>query len=152
MFRHLNSLALFLILASTPLFAGDCDVLKATFEKWIAAYDKHDLAGTMEIFADDVNFSFQGAPDAKRTDLERDYRTDFAKADQKARWIPKFEEFECSGTLGFVRSTWQLEITTPDGKKEIKAENRSIDVLRLTDDGSWKIFRSLNYPVKAPGK
>ena len=38
------------------------------------------------------------------------------------------------------------------GKIEIKAENRSVDILRLSEDGSWKIFRSLNYPVVAPKK
>src|SRR5437762_3453831 len=57
----------------------------------------------------DVNFSFQGAPDAKKADLEKSYRDEFAHPEQSRRWIPKFEEFECSGNLGLVRSTWRLE-------------------------------------------
>ena len=132
--------------------ATECEALHSVFEKWIAAYGRRDLAGTMSIFADDVNFSFQGAPDAKKADLEKSYREEFAHPEQSRRWIPKFEEFQCSGDLGFVRSTWQLEVKNADGKSEIKAENRSIDVLRRTESGEWKIFRSLNYPVVAPKK
>jgi uncharacterized protein (TIGR02246 family) len=131
--------------------ADDCEALRSVFEKWVAAYANHDLTGTMSIFADDVNFSFQGSPDGKKADLEKGYRDEFAKPNQ-AKWVPKFEEFYCSGNLGFVRSTWRLEVTNADGKAEIKAENRSVDILRRSDDGSWKIFRSLNYPVSAAKK
>lgn len=140
----------FAILASVAR-ANDCDALRSVFEKWVAAYASHDLTGTMSIFADDVNFSFQGSPDAKKSDLEKGYREEFAKP-AKAKWVPKFEESYCSGNLGFVRSTWRLEITGAEGKAEIKAENRSVDILRRSDDGSWKIFRSLNYPVSVPKK
>jgi uncharacterized protein (TIGR02246 family) len=140
------------IITASQLRAAECEALRSAFEKWVAAYANRDLTGTMSIFADDVNFSFQGTPDAKKPDLEKSYRDEFAHPEQSRRWIPKFEEFQCSGNLGFVRSTWQLEVTNADGKTEIKAENRSVDILRLSEDGTWKIFRSLNYPVVAPKK
>ena len=101
----------------------------------------------MSIFADDVIFSFQGSPDSNKPDLEKSYREEFAHPEESRIWLPKFEEFECSGDLGFIRSTWKLEVKTPDGKVEVKAENRSIDILRRSPDGEWKIFRSLNYPL-----
>lgn len=145
-------IAISVIVTASQLRAAECEALRSAFEKWIAAYANRDLAGTMSIFADDVNFSFQGAPDAKKVDLEKSYRDEFAHPEQSRRWIPKFEEFQCSGNLGFVRSTWRLEVTSADRKIEIKAENRSVDILRLSEDGSWKIFRSLNYPVVAPKK
>ncbi len=151
MIRRLSSILLVLVISQQlPLLAKDCDALRSTFESWIASYAKRDLDATMSIFADDVKFSFQGAPDAKKSDLEKSYRDEFSKPDQARRWIPKFEEIDCSGKIGFVRSTWQLEVTGADGKKEIKAENRSVDILRLTDDGTWKIYQSLNYPIVAP--
>src|SRR5207249_10988463 len=120
--------------------AAECEALQSVFEKWVSAYANHDLAGTMSIFADDVNFSFQGAPDAKKADLEKSYRDEFAHPEQSRRWIPKFEEFECSGNLGFVRSTWRLEARSSDGKAEIKAENRSVDILRLWRAEPGKYF------------
>ena len=144
-------LLLSFVVSSNLAMADDCDALRLVFEKWVAAYANHDLAGTMSIFADDVNFSFQGSPDAKKADLEKGYRAEFAKP-VEAKWVPKFEEFYCSGNLGFVRSTWRLEIMNADGKAEIKSENRSVDILRRSDDGTWKIFRSLNYPASASKK
>lgn len=152
MFRAAGLFVLFATLCLSTAVADDCDVLRAAFEKWVAAYANHDLAGTMSIFADDVNFSFQGSPDAKKADLEASYRDEFAKPGAAAKWVPKFEEFYCSGNLGFVRSTWRLEITNADGKTETKAENRSVDILRRSDNGRWTIFRSLNYPVNLPKK
>ena len=148
-YSTLTTLGLVIALAASVSAAAECEALRATFEKWIAAYANHDLAGTMSIFADDLNFSFQGSPDAKKGDLEKIYREEFAKPAQ-AKWVPKFEEFECSGNIGFVRSTWRLEVKGADGKIDIKAENRSIDILRRTVNGEWRIFRSLNYPVVAP--
>ena len=145
-------IAISVIVTISQLQAAECDALRSAFEKWVTAYTTRDLVGTTAIFADDVNFSFQGAPDAKKADLEESYRDEFAHPEQSRRWIPKFEEFQCSGKLGFVRSTWRLEVTSADGKIEIKAENRSVDILRLSEDETWKIFRSLNYPVVAPKK
>jgi len=150
--QYFFAIAIGVIITASPLRAAECEALRSVFEKWVAAYANRDLAGTMSIFADDVNFSFQGAPDAKKADLEKSYRDEFAHPEQSRKWVPKFEEFQCSGNLGFVRSTWRLEATSADGKVEIKAENRSVDILRLSEDGTWKIFRSLNYPVVAPKK
>ena len=64
---------------------AECEALRSVFEKWVVAYANHDLAGTMSIFADDVNFSFQGAPDAKKAGLEKSYRDEFAHPEQSRR-------------------------------------------------------------------
>jgi len=132
--------------------SADRGALRSTFKRWIDAYARRDLPGTMSIFADDVIFSFQGSPDGKKADLEKSYREEFAHPEVSRAWVPQFEEFECSGNLGFARSTWKLEVKTPDGKGEVKAQNRSIDILRRSTDGEWKIFRSLNYPLTPKSK
>lgn len=145
-------LAFALTLRAQQPSGSDCGELRSTFEKWVAAYSRHDLPGTISIFADDVNFSFQGQPDATKADLEKSYREEFARQNQLSRWVPKFEEFQCSGDLGFVRSTWRLEIKRGNDDWQVKVQNRSIDILRRTPSGEWKIIRSLNYPVVAPKK
>ncbi len=71
---------------------------------------------------------------------------EFAKPGGNSEWTPMFEEFECSGDLAFVRSTWELRVSRPDGTTAVQARNRSVDILRRTG-GQWRIFRSLNYPV-----
>ena len=92
-------MAVSVIITASQLRAAECEALRSAFEKWVAAYANRDLAGTMSIFADDVNFSFQGAADAKKADLEKSYRDEFAHPEQSRKWIPKFEEFQCSGNL-----------------------------------------------------
>ena len=64
-------MAISAIITASPLRAAECEALRSAFEKWVAAYANRDLAGTMSIFAADVNMSFQGAPDAKKADLEK---------------------------------------------------------------------------------
>lgn len=143
-----------LLLLATPFVHGqgmcpaaDKKLLQSTFEQWAKAYKARDLAGTVAIFADDVVFSFQNAPDQTRAQLEKGYRAEFAKPGSASEWVPMFEEFECSGDLAFVRSTWELRVPRPDGSSAVDARNRSVDILRRSPDGKWRIFRSLNYPV-----
>jgi uncharacterized protein (TIGR02246 family) len=124
----------------------NCEALRVSFQKWTAAYASRDLAGTMAIFADDLIFSFQGSPDASRSDLEKGYRASFSHPETSGEWVPHFEEVQCSGNLGFIRSTWRLEVKG-GGKTEVKEENRSIDIFRRLATGEWRIFRSLNYPL-----
>jgi uncharacterized protein (TIGR02246 family) len=126
--------------------APDKKQLQATFEQWVKAYKARDLPGTMAIFADDLVFSFQDAPDQTRAQMEKAYRAEFAKPNDTSEWVPMYEEFECSGDLAFARSTWELR-ATHEGSTTVLARNRSIDILRRSPDGKWRIFRSLNYPV-----
>src|SRR2546425_1595224 len=125
--QYFFAIAIGVIITASQLQAAECEPLRSAFEKWVAAYANRDLAGTMSIFADDINMSFQGAPDAKKPDLEKSYRDEFAHPEQSRRWIPKFEEFQCSGNLGFVRSTWRLEVKSADGTAQIKrSEERRV--------------------------
>src|SRR5207245_6168152 len=127
--QYFFAIAIGVIITASPLRAAECEALRSAFEKWVAAYANRDLAGTMSIFADDVNFSFQGARDAKKADLEKSYREEFAHPEQSRKWVPKFEEFECSGKLDFVRSTWRPEATRADAQVELRAEHRSVVIL-----------------------
>ena len=134
--------------ADVPL-AGDAVKARAAwgaFETWLVAYEKGDLAGVMAIFAPDVVFSWQGIPDQRLADLQAAYVADFESRAPGTAWVPQVEEVHAEGKLAFVRSRWEQVATAADGAKTVTARNRSIDVLRLDDDGQWRIFRSLNYP------
>src|SRR5437016_14533419 len=118
--------------------AAECEALQSVFEKWVAAYANHDLAGTMSIFADDVNFSFQGAPDAKKADLEKSYRDEFAHPEQSRRWIPKFEKSNAPGNLGSVVLIGRLRPRNSTAKQRIKPKTGSGTIWRLPKTGTWK--------------
>ena len=126
--------------------ANEADV-RQEFGAWVRAYQAHDLAGTMAIFAPEVRFEFQGAPDASWSDLKQSYAQEFARPGG-AIWIPHWDDIRVSGKIAAAFSLWQAFLTKPDGTKELRATNRSVDVLRRGTDCRWRIFRSLTYPVK----
>ena len=128
--------------------AGDvakAKVVWAQFEAWLDAYAKGDLDQVMSIFAKDVQFSFRGAPDQSYDQLRAGYIEDFKSRKPGAQWTPRVEEVYADGNLAFVRATWELVVTSTDGKHEVKERNRALDILRA-QDGRWVIFRSMNYP------
>jgi ketosteroid isomerase-like protein len=133
-------------MASPPLNgdAASAGEVQGTFERWLGAYEKGDLDSTMRIFDSEVIFAFQGGPDQNYAQLRRGYVEDFAARAPGTVWAPKIEEIYADGKLAFVRSRWELRVTT-GGNTVVKERNRSIDVLRHAADG-WKIIRSLNYP------
>jgi uncharacterized protein (TIGR02246 family) len=134
--------------AEVPL-AGDTAKAKAAwgaFETWLAAYEEGDLEGVMAIFAPDVVFSWQGLPDQRVADLRKAYVADLGSRAAGTTWVPTVEEVYADGRLAIARSRWQQVVTAADGTTTVTATNRSLDVLRLDDDGRWRIFRSLNYP------
>ena len=59
------------------------------------------------------------------------------------------DEVYADAKLATVRATWELMRKDSDGKVVVGARNRSLDVLRRSADGKWRIFRSVNYPGKA---
>lgn len=121
--------------------------LKSEFDRWAAAYDKGDLDGTMRIFAPDVVFQFQGGKDQGYDDLKRGYVGDFATRKPGTTWVPRIEEVHVEGSIGFVRSIWELRVKSPSGEAQVKARNRSVDIL-TRKSGDWRIIRSFNYPDK----
>jgi ketosteroid isomerase-like protein len=147
------ALAILLVAASAALAApplnGDATSageVQGTFERWLTAYEKGDLESTMRIFDPEVIFAFQGGPDQNYAELRKGYVADFATRAPGTVWAPKIEEIYADGKLAFVRSRWELGVTS-GGTTVVKERNRSIDALRRTADG-WKIIRSLNYPDK----
>jgi uncharacterized protein (TIGR02246 family) len=130
--------------------ATDADVrleLLSVFQSWTVAYDEGDLDGTMRIFAPQVLFAFQGGKDQTYDDLRQGYIQDFATRTPGTTWVPKIEEVYVEGSVGFVRSIWELKVKSETGETQTKARNRSVDILSKSS-GTWRIIRSFNYPEK----
>ncbi|HLX25299.1 MAG TPA: substrate-binding domain-containing protein [Usitatibacter sp.] len=127
-------------------FEGDPAAAKAvwaTFQRWVQAYDKADLEGTMSIFDAGVVFTFQGGPDQSYADLRKGYEQDFRSRPPGTSWVPLVDEVHADGNLAFVRATWELRVAGV-----AKEHNRSVDILRLSQ-GQWRIIRSFTFPEKS---
>jgi uncharacterized protein (TIGR02246 family) len=136
--------------ASPVKLSGDANgagEVWATFQSWVKAYDAGDVARIMDIFDKGVVFSFQGNRDESYDDLRRDYEADMKTRKPGTSWVPQVEEVYAEGKLAFVRSIWELRVSSEPAQSQVKARNRSMDVLRK-DDGKWHIIRSINYPEK----
>jgi uncharacterized protein (TIGR02246 family) len=136
--------------AGTPPMTGDTvngtQVLHV-FEQWTSAYEKGDLDGSMSIFAPNVVFAFQGSKDQNYEALRKGYVEDFATRKPGTVWVPRIEEVYVEGTVAIVRSVWELKVKSGSAEPEVKARNRSVDILS-NGSGSWHIIRSFNYPEK----
>lgn len=136
--------------AATPPMLGDTasgtQVLHV-FEQWTSAYEKGDLDGSMSIFAPSVVFVFQGSKDQGYEALRKGYVQDFATRQPGTVWIPRIEEVYVEGALAIVRSVWELQVKSGSAEAQVKARNRSVDILSK-GSGSWHIIRSFNYPEK----
>ncbi|HEX4860523.1 MAG TPA: nuclear transport factor 2 family protein [Rhizomicrobium sp.] len=127
---------------AAPCAKDGAPEIKAVYDRWLAAYRAHDLDGTMSIFAADVVFQFQGAPDASWQDLKASYAQEFASK-SAGMWSPEFRSIEVSDDLAAAFSEWRL---VENGTA--KAHNNSIDLFRRDAACHWHIVRSLNYPLK----
>ena len=136
--------------AGTPQMTGDAangtQVLHV-FEQWTSAYEKGDLNGSVSIFAPNVVFAFQGSKDQDYEALRKGYVQDFATRAPGTVWVPRIEEVYVEGTIAIVRSVWELKVQSGSGETQVKARNRSVDILSK-GSGSWRIIRSFNYPEK----
>ena len=137
-------------LASAAQVVGDtaagAQVLRV-FEHWTIAYEKGELEGTMSIFAPGVVFAFQGSKDQTNEDLRKGYVQDFATRQPGTAWVSRLEEVYVEGSVAIVRSVWELKVKSGSGETQVKARNRSVDILSK-GSGSWRIIRSFNYPEK----
>jgi ketosteroid isomerase-like protein len=137
--------------AADARLGGDVNAAGAvwsTFERWLRAYDQADLDRTMAIFDPGVVFIFQGSPDQSYADLRKGYEDDFRLRAKGTRWVPLVDEVYAEGNLAFVRATWELRVAAGgDAAREVKARNRSLDILQLSG-GAWHIIRSFNFPEK----
>ena len=118
-----------------------------TFERWTIAYEKGDLDGTMSIFAPSVVFAFQGSKDQNYEDLRKGYVQDFAIRQPGTAWVAQLEEVYVEGTVAIVRSAWELRVKAGASETQMKARNRSVDILSR-GSGGWQIIKSFNYPEK----
>src|SRR5947209_7525043 len=126
--------------------------MREKYKRWLAAYDAKNLAGTINIFAEDAISTFAGAKDAGIEEIRASYKKSLAANGPKRTWKPVEMEIDGDGDLAYALADWQLIETQPDGSGSVRLTNRSVDVLRREGE-TWKIVRSFTIPAdKRPVK
>jgi ketosteroid isomerase-like protein len=119
--------------------------IRRQYADWLTAYQRKDLARTMEIFAPDVISTFAGATDSDLAAMLRSYEKSFAPGRAPRQWKPVDLEVLASGDLAYALSDWQLLEQDSNGAFSVRQTNRSIDLLKR-DGEEWKIIRSFTIP------
>ena len=132
--------------------ADATSAIREKYKEWLAAYDAKNLAGTINIFAEDAISTFAGAKDAGIEEIRASYKKSLAANGPKRTWKPVEMEIDGDGDLAYALADWQLIETQPDGSGSVRLTNRSVDVLRREGE-TWKIVRSFTIPAdKRPVK
>ena len=132
--------------------ADATSAIREKYKEWLAAYDAKNLAGTINIFAEDAVSTFAGAKDVGIEEIRASYEKSLAANGPKRTWKPVEMEIDGDGDLAYALADWQLIETPADGSASVRLTNRSVDIFRR-EGKTWKIVRSFTIPAdKRPVK
>jgi len=122
---------------------ADRAAITARLQRWAAAFNAGDAAGTCDLFAPDLIATTRGGPDRGRDAECAVLAAVLVKPDLKFRYPPDIQEILVSGDLAVVRLVWTL--TMERGGRETTSEEPGLDIFRRQSDGTWSISRFLAF-------
>ena len=133
--------------ATAPAFAdpaADRAAIIQRFERWTAAFNAKDAAGSCDLFAPDLIYSFPGMLRGTRETICKNFEKLFARTDLQARYEkPDIHEIIVAGDVAIVRLTWTLT-TEANGAKDTTTEE-GMDFFQRQPDGRWSIARYIAF-------
>lgn len=154
--RPRRALALAALLALLSIGAADDpdaaarSAVRAALDRWSAAFNARDPAGSCALFAPDLIATFPGGPDRDYGAMCRQLTAVVRDRTRSLRYSFELEEIVVRGDLAVVRLVWTLRSRDATADRETVEHERGVDVFRLQPDGSWRISRSMAYPEEAP--
>ncbi|WP_296350260.1 nuclear transport factor 2 family protein [Reyranella sp.] len=139
--------ALAAVVGATAAFAdpaADRAAIIQRFERWTAAFNAKDAAGSCDLFAPDLVYSFPGMLRGTRETICTNFEKLFARTDLQARYgKPDIHEIIVAGDVAIVRLTWTLT-TEANGAKDTTTEE-GMDFFQRQPDGKWSIARYIAF-------
>jgi len=120
--------------------------IRSALEQWRVDFNARRAAHICDLFAPDLRYDFQGAPERTYPLLCARLRQALVDTTQSLSYELKIKEIIVSGDLAIVRLTWRSTLAG-NGKQESNDET-GLDVFGRQPDGSWKIIRYIAYPEK----
>ena len=121
----------------------DLAAIKKLAEDWSSGWDRGDTEALLSLYTSDPVLMPQGQPVVTGKDAIRSLYQSFFK-DFTIKGEGKVVEVEVSGDLGYFWSSYTLTATPKTGGERIKAEGKSVFVVRRQKDNSWKIARLID--------
>ncbi len=121
----------------------DLAAIRKLAEEWSSGWDRGDTEALLSLYTSDPVLMPQGQPVVTGKDAIRLLYQSFFK-DFTVKGEGKVVEVEVSGDLGYFWSSYTLTATPKAGGERIKAEGKSVFVVRRQKDNSWKIARLID--------
>lgn len=120
------------------------------FEGLVRARNARDTDAVMSFFAKDALLSHPGSPDAGFDALREIFRKNYSNPDLQGRYSADIEEVQVSGGLAFVRAVWTADLEQKSTGRQVRTQDKDLEIWRCQPDGSWKLYRGLSYQVESP--
>jgi uncharacterized protein (TIGR02246 family) len=121
----------------------DIAAIEKLAKDWGAGWDRGDTDALLSLYTSDPVLMPQGQPAVTGKNAVRTLYQSLFK-DYTVKGEGKVVEIEVSGDLGYFWNSYTLTATPKAGGEQIKAEGKSIFIVRRQNDNSWKIARLID--------
>ena len=121
----------------------DVAAIKKLAEDWRTGWDRSDTEALLSLYTDDPVLMPQGQPVVTGKNAIRALYQSFFK-EFTVKGEGKVVEVEVSGDLGYFWNSYTLTATPKAGGEQIKAEGKSVFIVRRQNNNSWKIARLID--------
>lgn len=121
----------------------DVAAIKKLAGDWRTGWNRADTEALVSLYTDDPVLLPQGQPAVTGKNAIRALYQSFFK-EYTVEGAGKVVEVEVSGDLGYFRDNYTLTATPKAGGEQVKAEGKSLFIVRRQNDNSWKIARLID--------
>jgi steroid delta-isomerase len=127
--------------------AADEAAIRQRLERWTAAFNAKDVAGSCDLFARDLNYAIQDVVNGTYDTMCGNLTKMLGRSDIGLHYaVPAIHEIIVSGDIAVVRLTWTLTVQRAGAKDTTTEEG--IDVFRRQADGRWSIARYIAFTTR----
>lgn len=127
--------------------AADEAAIRQRLERWTAAFNAKDAAGSCDLFAPDLVYSIQDVVNGTYQTMCGNLGRILARSDIRLHYaVPAIQEIIVAGDLAIVRLTWTLTVQRGDATDTTTEEG--MDMFRRQPDGRWSIARYIAFTTR----
>ena len=141
--------ALAIAFATAPRAQSPSDetAIRERLERWTAAFNAKDGAGSCDLFAPDLAYSIQDVVNGTYRTMCGNLTKMLGRTDIRLHYdVPAIHEIIVSGDIAAVRLTWTLTVER-GGARDTTTEE-GMDLFRRQSDGRWSIARYVAFTTR----
>lgn len=122
--------------------------IRAALEGWTEDFNDERTDKVCDLFAPDLIANYGDYPEKNYESLCGQLKSSLRDPEKTFRYSLDIQEIMVSGDMAVVRLVWTLTVYDSRGELLETTKDRGMDVFRRQEDGSWRIYRYLAYPIE----